>query len=681
MADSTAALELPIGVTESKVLQQIARIESQLRKAQQGAQQNFVRSNQHIARSFRPVADAAAGMSRSTVASLQNVSFQLQDIFVQIQGGTSPTRALSQQLPQLLGGFGAAGAAAGLAAAALVPLIANLVSAGDEAENADKAMDELEKSFDAYSRYVKIATTDTSALIDEYGKLAGRVREGSRLLAESAVAGVRDKAKAALDPVKGQLDGIGELADRIEAIAPLEAKMREAAAKDPGLAKSLAQFDDLRLQLEAASQALGLTGDQAVDLVKKIDAAFDAKSVQEMADRAYDAVEAFEQLGISGLELPGPLREALGYLEEMGRSSARAARESELLNDWLNSAKLALTDMLANAPGSGWLAGAISDASTLAGTLWEAAKAAAAAWGKINAPEGFDAAGNPVIPGLGGKKPNAAPSGVGGIDWGTPPKASKGGGGGGQSEAEKEYNRLLRERDSLLRDIKSPLENYTEQLKLIDQLATTRDKKTGNFLITEAEADEARKRLESLQPAAQELRSALRSAFDGVFDDPKQALEDLGKQLLQMALNMQLMKWFPGVFGGNGLIPLTPNAAGGVYSGPGIGAYSGKVVDRPTIFPFAKGAGLMGEAGPEAILPLTRVNGKLGVQAAGGGSGTSIRIIDQRGGDDPPIETERRRGPSGEEMVIMTVKKNWARGAFDPSMQARQGVSPRKVVR
>jgi hypothetical protein len=673
VADSTAPLELPIGVTESKVLQQIARIESQLRKVQQGAQRDFVRANQHIAQSFQ-------GMSKSTVGSLQNVSFQLQDIFVQIQSGTSISRALSQQMPQLLGGFGAAGAAAGLAAAALIPLIANLVSTGDEAENADKAMDELEKSFSAYSRYVKVATTDTAALVEEYGRLAGRVREGSRLLAEAAVARIRDKAKEALDPVKGQLDAIGELAARIEAIAPLEAKMREAATRDPGLAKSLAQFDDLRLQLEAASQALGLTGDQAVDLVKKIDAAFNATSVQEMADRAYDAVEAFNQLGLSGLELPAPLREALGYLEEMGRSSARAAKESEILNDWLNSAKLALMDMIANAPASGWLAGAISDASTLAGTLWEAARAAASAWGKINAPDGFDAAGNPVIPGLGDKKPSAAPSGIGGIDWGTSPKAS-GGGGGGQSEAEKEYNRLLRERDSLLRDIQTPLESYAEQLALIDQLATTRDQKTGDFLITAAEADEARKRLESLQPAAQELRSALRSAFDGVFDDPKQALEDLGKQLLQMALNMQLMKWFPGVFGGNGLIPLTPNAAGGVYSGPGIGAYSGKVVDRPTIFPFAKGAGLMGEAGPEAILPLTRVNGKLGVQASGGGVGTSIKIIDQRGGDDPPIETERRRGPSGEEMVIMTVKKNWARGAFDPSMQARQGVLPRKVVR
>ena len=59
----------------------------------------------------------------------------------------------------------------------------------------------------------------------------------------------------------------------------------------------------------------------------------------------------------------------------------------------------------------------------------------------------------------------------------------------------------------------------------------------------------------------------------------------------------------------------TPNAAGGVYSGAGISAFSNSIVDRPTLFPFARGIGLMGEAGAEAILPLTRVGGDLGVKA------------------------------------------------------------------
>ncbi|CAI0713257.1 Phage-related minor tail protein [Serratia entomophila] len=62
-----------------------------------------------------------------------------------------------------------------------------------------------------------------------------------------------------------------------------------------------------------------------------------------------------------------------------------------------------------------------------------------------------------------------------------------------------------------------------------------------------------------------------------------------------------------------------PNARGGVYASPSLSAYSGQVVSSPTLFAFARGAGLMGEAGPEAIMPLKRgADGSLGVRAIGG---------------------------------------------------------------
>jgi phage-related minor tail protein len=61
-------------------------------------------------------------------------------------------------------------------------------------------------------------------------------------------------------------------------------------------------------------------------------------------------------------------------------------------------------------------------------------------------------------------------------------------------------------------------------------------------------------------------------------------------------------------------------ANGGVFAGPGISAHSGTIVSSPTVFPFAKGVGLMGEAGPEAILPLKRnAQGKLGIAAENAG--------------------------------------------------------------
>ncbi|EGW6784639.1 phage tail tape measure protein, partial [Salmonella enterica] len=49
-------------------------------------------------------------------------------------------------------------------------------------------------------------------------------------------------------------------------------------------------------------------------------------------------------------------------------------------------------------------------------------------------------------------------------------------------------------------------------------------------------------------------------------------------------------------------LSVIPNADGGVYRSAGLSQYSGSIVNRPTFFAFARGAAVMGEAGPEAIL-------------------------------------------------------------------------------
>ena len=66
-----------------------------------------------------------------------------------------------------------------------------------------------------------------------------------------------------------------------------------------------------------------------------------------------------------------------------------------------------------------------------------------------------------------------------------------------------------------------------------------------------------------------------------------------------------------GLFGG-----VSYNAKGNVFDAAGLHSYVNTVVSKPTVFPFAKGIGIMGEAGPEAIMPLRRVSGnRLGVEA------------------------------------------------------------------
>ncbi|MGL4966168.1 MAG: phage tail tape measure protein, partial [Inquilinus sp.] len=129
-------------------------------------------------------------------------------------------------------------------------------------------------------------------------------------------------------------------------------------------------------------------------------------------------------------------------------------------------------------------------------------------------------------------------------------------------------------------------------------------------------------------------------------------------------------KWLGGFLGGGnpaiypGSTTVGPggllghNAVGNAYDWRGkVHAFArGGIVDRPTIFPFAKGVGLMGEAGPEGILPLMRLpSGKLGVGTDGGGGRgekVKIEVIDQVGVKVQATETRDGRGGRRIEMVL-----------------------------
>ena len=70
-------------------------------------------------------------------------------------------------------------------------------------------------------------------------------------------------------------------------------------------------------------------------------------------------------------------------------------------------------------------------------------------------------------------------------------------------------------------------------------------------------------------------------------------------------------------------------AQGGAFEAGKMLKYAkGGIVNQPTLFPMKNGAGLMGEAGPEAVMPLTRMsNGNLGVKSEGNNGGQTINIM------------------------------------------------------
>ncbi|MDD2869102.1 phage tail tape measure protein [Neomegalonema sp.] len=99
-------------------------------------------------------------------------------------------------------------------------------------------------------------------------------------------------------------------------------------------------------------------------------------------------------------------------------------------------------------------------------------------------------------------------------------------------------------------------------------------------------------------------------------------------------------------------------AQGAAFEGGRIRAFaSGGVVGAPTLFPMRSGLGLMGEAGPEAIMPLQRgADGRLGVAAEGGGRARSPHVTINI--STPDVEGFRR----SETQIAAAMRRLAARG-------------------
>ncbi len=141
--------------------------------------------------------------------------------------------------------------------------------------------------------------------------------------------------------------------------------------------------------------------------------------------------------------------------------------------------------------------------------------------------------------------------------------------------------------------------------------------------------------------------------------------------------------FFGSLFGSIGGL-FAPSAKGNVFGPSGLTAFAnGGVVDRPTLFPFRGGTGLMGEAGPEGILPLHRLpGGALGVRAEGVGGATIVNLtvnVDASGSPDPQQVADRTSEAVLKALVDSGVDARLERhartgGFLDQRFQRRQGL-------
>lgn len=144
-----------------------------------------------------------------------------------------------------------------------------------------------------------------------------------------------------------------------------------------------------------------------------------------------------------------------------------------------------------------------------------------------------------------------------------------------------------------------------------------------------------------IQTVAAGGKANFKSMTDSIIDDLKRIAIQMATGWLAKTLGSYLGSALGGWLGGGG----TTSSGGTTYGGypiaepvyaahglafdqAGVMAFAkGGVVSRPTLFAFAQGTGLMGEAGPEAIMPLARTaSGDLGVQMAGSAAPQSVRV-------------------------------------------------------
>ena len=148
--------------------------------------------------------------------------------------------------------------------------------------------------------------------------------------------------------------------------------------------------------------------------------------------------------------------------------------------------------------------------------------------------------------------------------------------------------------------------------------------------------------------------------------------------------------WANSFVGNTGIGFFPRSALGNVFSGGDLSLYRNSVVTRPTFFThdehirkYATGAGLMGEAGPEAIMPLTRMgDGNLGVKAEGLNTTpqVNIQVINQTG-TNATAEVQQQRNSQGGVDVVVMLKREMASdiargGVLDQTIRSRYGVKP-----
>jgi hypothetical protein len=519
-----------------------------------------------FARFNRAAQNSAQTLKRRFNTGLQQAGFQVGDFAVQVQGGTNAMVALGQQGSQLLGILGPYGAIAGAGLAIGTAILAPLLDSAKAAGNLNRTLKELAERRDELNRETEFLESgldfkEQVDIRDEILRLEGEIEEAQQRAATSS----GRNRRAHILQIKRLQSDIQELIDLEESYGEALDNNRSAEYLKELDQQNLA--DLARLQGELLLENLKYEKEQ--------------KELLELSKKAaFDLV-----MHASNIDFSRPVAQAIKLADALGISVQRAL----LLTPG------AMGNLPTSSPDSR------SDA-------YDSTEAELQRMKEI------------INQGFSGKTDNG----------------SRSGGGGSASQQENNLEKL-RERIQLqkellglteaeafvLRALGDERSQYTEQQ--IDAIT----KETESWMKRRDALEEAKANQEDFFDS---LNSNLESVISGIVSGNKTLAESfadlylgIADQLFRVLALQHMLNAASGIFS---MIPgLSSVAQTGIIGGGAmvdtfsrggvVERYaSGGIVSQSTAFPMTNGIGLMGEAGAEAILPLSRDSkGNLGVKS------------------------------------------------------------------
>lgn len=584
----------------------------------------------------RAATQAQQKSKRFASVGLQQVGYQVGDFAVQIQGGTNAAVAFGQQFSQLAGIFGAGGAIAGAGVAIATAFIAPLIDAKKEAEDTAKTLGELGKA-------VSTLSGTYNDLASEIENASGKSKEFLEQQQQVTSLGITAKINEFRKLFSGVSAGAGRVGGASQVLFGVAVKeITEALGISPKYARELVE------EIQALNQADGLpaTAEAATALREEM------FNVLKQNGEWNEKIEAAWGLIIAVEKALGTVSST--YVDILGSAEGLALAEAanlDMFGQLVDESEKFLS-AVENAKGD-WdkladidVSSGVNKAAIEASDLSEHMKQALiAALGLVNLAKGVSSPSK-VYSGRGsGKAYGFTEDGLRTTtlsedyaykQWlADQRKLGGGGGGGGGASAVDPMERLQQEidrREKLLKLTESQKTLQEEIWRISDALGENRNKYSDEYIQQLAQQNIALEQQEELQKQIEQTADTIAGHFGDAFTSivdgtksVKDAFADMARNILKHLWDILVMQQITGVlgnfFGTTGAISASAN--GNVFSGGNIVPFAnGGIVNGPTLFPMTgSNTGLMGEAGPEAIMPLKRgKDGKLGVSVEGSGS-------------------------------------------------------------